>query len=475
MSEPLDARLRRLSRERDDADRRYNDALTGVDRALPKRPELPDVRLALDEHQLATLNEAWNTLPAAPSFGGGVRGRLARFVWGVVSPYLQRQLTFNSVLVDHLNRNAEAQKAAHARQTETLAAIRAYVDALSGFHTHVMLYMQQITPYVDTRDRATGGDALIVNAAVDGLAEAQAKYRESLDTREQRYQARLGALDEMRTSLGVVQQGLTALKRHVQSAAPVAATLPHPDRATAASSTDAFSSALDAYKYVGFENEFRGPETLIRERQQSYVPFFQGVPGDVLDVGCGRGEFIELLASHGITARGIDTNTEMAEVCRARGLDVVHADAVSYLASLPNESLGGVFAAQVVEHLEPGYLVRFLDLAGEKLRPGGKMVLETLNPACWTAFFESYIRDITHRWPLHPETLKYLVLASGFTAASIEYRSPIPEAHRLQRVALPPQADASLRELLDTFNDNVDKVNGRMFTHMDYAVVASRH
>ena len=145
----------------------------------------------------------------------------------------------------------------------------------------------------------------------------------------------------------------------------------------------------------------------------------------MLDVGCGRGEFLELLGEAGISARGIDLNHEMAEQCRARGLDVTEADAVGYLSTLPDGSLGGIFAAQVVEHLRADYLLQFLELAFHKLRPGGLLVLETLNPACWIAFFESFIRDITHEWPLHPETLKYLVLASGFSRAD----DPVPGAH----------------------------------------------
>ncbi len=127
----------------------------------------------------------------------------------------------------------------------------------------------------------------------------------------------------------------------------------------------------------------------------------------------------------------------MAELCRARGLDVTEADAVGYLSALPDESLGGLFAAQVVEHLQPGYLLQFLELAFHKLRPGGRIVLETLNPACWVAFFDSYIRDITHVWPLHPETLKYLVLASGFTRADLEYRSPVPPRIACSRSRFP--------------------------------------
>ena len=116
-----------------------------------------------------------------------------------------------------------------------------------------------------------------------------------------------------------------------------------------------------------------------------------------------------------------------------------------YLQGLPDASLGGVFAAQVVEHLQPAYLLAFLELAFHKLRPGGRLVLETLNPACWVAFFESYIRDITHVWPLHPETLQFLVVASGFTKADIEYRSPVADADKLQPVAVTTAVGPVLR------------------------------
>ena len=103
---------------------------------------------------------------------------------------------------------------------------------------------------------------------------------------------------------------------------------------------------------------------------------------------------------------------------------------------MPDESLGGLFAAQVVEHLTPDYLLAFLNEAQRVLRPGAPIVLETINVACWYAFFQSYIRDITHARPLHPDTLKYLVTASGFADAAVEFRVPVPEADRLQR---PPE------------------------------------
>jgi SAM-dependent methyltransferase len=477
MNESLEAKLRRLRTEREEADRRYNDALTGVDRALPKRPDLPDPLLPLDEHQLATLNQAWNTLPEPPSLPSGLRGRLGRFVWGMVGPYLQRQLTFNSVVVDHINRTAEAQKAAHTRTLEAATALRWYMEATTIFHTHLLLYMQQVTAYVDTKNREERSGFLVLNAGVDSVAQVQSKYAESVAARDRRYDAKVNAITaeaaELRATVGLLQQAVAGLKQQLVSgpAPPITHPTPAGEIRPAA---DAFAHPVDAWKYVGFENQFRGPESEIRARQQSYLPYFEGTDGPVLDVGCGRGEFIDLLRSHGIPAQGIDLNSGMVDVCRQRGLDVVQGDAVTHLASLANGSLGGVFASQVVEHLEPAYLLRFLELAHEKLKPGGRLVLETLNPACWTAFFESYIRDITHRWPLHPDTLRFFVQATGFEGVTIEFRSPVPSDVRLETATVRAEADVDLRDLAAAVTRNAEKLNARMFTHLDYAVVAQK-
>jgi len=292
--------------------------------------------------------------------------------------------------------------------------------------------------------------------------------------------ARLDALaatdDSLRAALSVVQQASLVLKREVarlevapRVTAPAGTSAPVP----AASPDQAFAPALDAYKYLAFEDRFRGSRDEIRARMATYLPLFDGA-SDVLDVGCGRGEFLELLASAGITARGLDLNHEMVETCRANGLDVTEGDAVGYLSALPDGSLGGLFAAQVVEHLEPAYLLSFLELAFHKLRPGGRLVLETLNPSCWVAFFESYIRDITHVWPLHPETLQFLVVASGFTSADVEYRSPIADADKLQPVTATASMGPVLADLVDSFNANVDKLNSRIYSFLDYAVIGTR-
>ena len=226
------------------------------------------------------------------------------------------------------------------------------------------------------------------------------------------------------------------------------------------------STSLDSYKYVGFEDQFRGSQHDIRERLEAYVPLFEGAT-DVLDVGCGRGEFLDLLREKGIPARGIDLNDEMAAVSRERGLDATAGDALSYLLAQSDGSLGGLFAAQVAEHLEPDYLMRFLDAAYHKLRPGSKIVLETINPACWFAFFSSYIRDITHEHPLHPDTLQYLLRASGFQNVTVKYSAPYPDESKLQRVSGGSTIETA-------FNDNVTKLNSLLFTYLDYAAIGER-
>jgi SAM-dependent methyltransferase len=475
--EGLEARLRRLKEERDDADRRYNDALTVLDRTTRPQFDLPPPHLGIDDTRIASLNESWNVLAEPPAFGSGVRGRLGRFVWGVVEPAFRRQIAFNSRLVDHVNRSTAAAREAHRAAEVSADAIRVQLVWLEHFHARLMLFLQQITGCVDTKDRETAGGGLVLNAALSGLAEDAAKRWESLDAREARYAARATTLEqglaELQGALGTAQHGIAALKRELERGGRAVTQRAEGSPDAAADASAAFAPSLDAYKYVGFEDQFRGSREVIRARLESYLPFFGGA-SDVLDVGCGRGEFLDLLAERGIAGRGVDLNHEMAELCRARGLDVTEADAVGYLSGLPDASLGGIFAAQVVEHLEPGYLLRFLELAFHKLRPGGRIVLETLNPACWVAFFESYIRDITHRWPLHPDTLKYLVTASGFARASIEYRSPVPEQDRLQSVAFSAGVDPAFHDLSEIMNGNTAKLNARIFTYMDYAIVGTK-
>jgi SAM-dependent methyltransferase len=473
--------LTRLRDERDLADRRYNEALTALDRALPRFSDSATSPAPFDETQITPLNTHWailagHTLPPAR----GLRSRLAHLAWSVVSPLFERQQAFNSLLVDHLNRNVGSARESAAQSSAAAQQIGEHAAALAAFQSHLILYLQQVTAYVDTKDRLVAGSLMSVyDAALNGLTDELLKRWESLTAREARFEGRVagltGAHEDLRATLATVQQATLTLKREVERALTSKVLAVSPDGTAAAGETagtpHTTPPALDSYKYVGFEDRFRGSRTEIRQRLTSYLPLFAGAT-DVLDVGCGRGEFLELAQEAGIGARGLDVNHAMVEACRARGLDVAEGDLLSYLDSLPDASLGGLIAVQVVEHLEPEYLMRALDLAYHKLRPGSRVVLETINPACWFAFFSSYIRDLSHVRPLHPDTLSYLLTASGFGRVHVDYRAPYPDSEKLQHVA--PDATPALSDLTDTMNANSDRLNALLFTFLDYAAIGER-
>jgi 2-polyprenyl-3-methyl-5-hydroxy-6-metoxy-1,4-benzoquinol methylase len=444
---PLEDLFARLERERQEADRLYNEALTAVDRALQTTPDLPAAPRPYDDGRVAAINLAWNVLPEGPPpVDRSIKGRLRGFIWRLVGPPLEAQRRFNAEIVDHLNRNV----AAHHEAQQVIAALldvtRRQFAALAHFESLLVQYLQTITPYLDTKNRSSGGD-------------------------------------ELRQRIATVEQRVLAMKRELESrSSPDADQGPQRSEKVAGETggpSDAnqiFAQRLDALTYVGFEDRFRGPQSDIRTRLEDYLPLLT-THSNIVDVGCGRGELLDLLRERGVRARGVDTNDAMVRLCQSKGLEVEQSDAVGFLERQPDESLGGLVAIQVVEHFEPRYLMRFLETAYHKLRPNAPLVLETINPACWMAFFECYIRDITHRWPLHPDTLRYLVQTSGFSAADVRFREQVRDADRLDRVpdvSTPATFNGQLAALTSAVNAHADKLNARLFSSMDYAIVARR-
>jgi len=244
---------------------------------------------------------------------------------------------------------------------------------------------------------------------------------------------------------------------------------PRASGAPAAAPTPA-TSAAPAFDYFAFESRMRGPRSLILERQKQYVDAFREA-APVLDVGCGRGEFLALLAEAGVEARGVDLDADMVAFCRAEGFDVTEGDAIAYLGGLEEGSLGGIFAAQVVEHLEPGPLTAFLDLAASRLRPGGVLLLETINPLSLFAL-RNYFADLTHAQPLIPETLSMLVKQAGFGEVEIRFQNELGQEHLLEPVELPP--DPRFDDARRALEANRARLNEVLFGPQDYALVARR-
>lgn len=228
------------------------------------------------------------------------------------------------------------------------------------------------------------------------------------------------------------------------------------------------AETVDAPDYFAFEARMRGSRELVRDRQAPYVDDFRD-SGRVLDIGCGRGEFLQLLRDAGVDARGIDLDEDMVDQCRADGLDVERADAIDYLGRLDDASLGGIFAAHVLEHLPAPRLVRLLELAAKKLRGGGVFIAETPNPLSLTAL-ANFSADLSHEKPLHPATLEFLARQAGFRETELRFLSEPPPSERLRTVPLPPgDAFDAAREALDA---DVARLNDVVFGAQDYAVVA---
>jgi len=169
--------------------------------------------------------------------------------------------------------------------------------------------------------------------------------------------------------------------------------------------------------YVGFEEVFRGPEPFIRERQRVYVALI-GRREPVLDVACGRGEFLDLMREAELRAEGVDLNEEMVNLCRRKGHEVHLADAIDHLAQQQDGSLGAIFSAQFVEHLAYPQLQKFLSLSHSKLSTDGLLLFETVNPHSVSALKTFWV-DLTHEKPIFPEVAVALCRLHQFDSAFV--------------------------------------------------------
>jgi SAM-dependent methyltransferase len=227
------------------------------------------------------------------------------------------------------------------------------------------------------------------------------------------------------------------------------------------------SRALDSF-YAAFEDRFRGSREVVRARSEPYLGLVRQagagtVEAPVLDVGCGRGEWLELLRDHGMVGRGIDSNRVFIDMCRRSGLDVIEGDAIETLKAMPEASVGAVTSMHLVEHLPFEQIIALLDEARRILRPGGLILLETPNPENLSVGHHFFYMDPTHRNPLPPEALRFIVEARGFEDTRIER---LTAARELTAPPLIPEdlpGARSINVLLASLN-----------APADYAVIGTR-
>ncbi|MFW7378367.1 MAG: class I SAM-dependent methyltransferase [Oligoflexus sp.] len=209
--------------------------------------------------------------------------------------------------------------------------------------------------------------------------------------------------------------------------------------------------------YLAFENAHRGSQESIRQKLLVYVQQIKSIEEQasslsVLDIGSGRGEWLEIIREHGWQGVGVDLDSDMVKICRQKGLEVVKEDAIDYLKSLPDYSLAVVTAFHVVEHIPETDLVPLLQVIYRKVKLGGIVILETPNPENLIVGACNFYTDLTHIKPIPPISLQFMLSFAGFKKTETLRLHPMKDKFRTQ--------DPELKEVLE-----------RLYGSQDYALV----
>jgi len=320
-------------------------------------------------------------------------------------------------------------------------------------------------------DQLSGpGENLRLNeAGGKNSTDSVAELNEKVDARLGALMGRVTALED---SLSQLDKGLRVMVGRVNAAqgadrrpaAPCVISSEELERKIDAPADPAgfcLQDVLEQY-YLAFENSHRGTEDRIWAKLEVYMPEiekFQAVPGalPVLDLGCGRGEWLRFLGERKVVAKGVDTNSVMVRECQSQALNVSHSDLLSALKQTKDRSLAGVSAFHVAEHLPFSVLYECVLLSWGKIAHGGLLIMETPNPENVLVGSHTFYHDHTHRNPLTPSAMEFLFRHIGFQNVYIKRLNPYPEGARVP-------GDDPL----------TDRVNGHFCGPQDFAVVGQK-
>jgi len=357
----------------------------------------------------------------------GWLGRLVVFCKRLLRPLVQipqndlweRQRVFDLILLEHLQKHEQI----HAAHDERLVAANQRIDWHDGRLERLEAFWR------------------------DGLYDVM-RHNDALFSR--------------------VDQKLDRLRRETRDLwARLGAALAIAEQATPGSLAEARAEVV----YVDLEARFRGTQEEIAERLSIYLPLLP--PGPVLDLGCGRGEWLAMLRAQGREARGIDSSRQMVAECRAKELAVEEGDLLAGLAALPAASLGTVASFHVIEHLPPAALDRLVRLAWRALAPGGLLILETPSALSLVVGARGFWLDPTHQRPVLPDTLHLLYEEAGFTGIERLDLHPFPAQERLPEIDI-SGLPADLRDLGDQINRLRDRLDALLFGYRDYALLGRK-
>jgi SAM-dependent methyltransferase len=410
----------------------------------------------------------------------------------LLTPILERQLAYNAAntrVVYHLNKQMENLRQQQAATTPALRAM--VVEQVEGLYQTVRemviehiegLGQQQTAAFHNLREAMTAqiGDlGLRQTAALQGVrkalsgdlekkvhdmranvtavVEAQqddlARMEHGLAEKETRMAELEQTCLRLKTSLTQQERRLSMLLEEARKRLPAPFSQDQLQRIA-----EEEHHALEAL-YLSFEDQFRGSPEDIRKRLEVYLPILEEAKlgtdeMPILDVGCGRGEWLALLEEQGMRAQGVDVNRMVVDDCRRQGFEVVAKDAIAYLRDLPDRSLGAVTGFQVIEHLPFEGFVKLLDETARVLKPGGVAIFETPNPENVLVGSYSFYLDPTHRNPLPSSMVKFMVEARGLCRVEVMYLHPSDE----------PRVDEAGLDVAKRFN-------AYFYGPRDYAVI----
>ena len=417
---PLAAEKGILRQIREEMQRSYkpregNKLIEQAETGAPSSGELVELRSAI-----AALNASYavvgQTPPEPPTLRGRIGARLVKLV--------QRLLFWYTPQIVHFQ----------------YSALKAFDSALRAFEGQAKSVRQLEAELIEQQEAGVKRVQQLETAFRREQHDLQATVATAMartQVLERRLEAlriqALARLDREITRLRAqqtVQEGRVALLIQARTELPEL-----PDPGLAQRLCEEQLHDMDAL-YAALEDEFRGSRQEIKERLSIYVPKLTeaGIGGEsmpILDVGCGRGEWLELLREQQLQAAGVDLNRVVLAMCRERGLPVMEAEAIEHLRSLPEASLGAVTAFHVIEHLALPQLLDLLDASRRALKPGGVAIFETPNPNNVFVSSRYFYLDPTHRHPIPPLLGRFLAEARGFERVEILELHPWPEEHRV--------------------------------------------
>jgi 2-polyprenyl-3-methyl-5-hydroxy-6-metoxy-1,4-benzoquinol methylase len=336
-----------------------------------------------------------------------------------------------------------------------------YLQGERQFQENLVRYLNEVGRYIDARDGQLFGELVRkVDVDVSRVAEKVARVDDEKSAAffslEHDFIARLGRVDSMVRGLeGIVNNHPQYTSHNV----------PQAEEGAGSSVPKADPS------YLLLENRYRGAESEIERRLRVYPEIFRDAPGTVLEIGSGRGELQRLFKETGVSSYGVDLDVVMVNVANANGCNTKYGDGIAHLRTLADKSLGGVIAIQVVEHLTRDQLRDLMELAKAKVKKGGKIVFETINPQSLLALSSNYFRDPTHVWPMHPDTLGYMATLAGLTVKETKLLSPVSPHYLLKELPLDSTHTPAVTDAVRRLNLNIQQLNNLLYGFQDYCLV----